>query len=1276
MTMKPPLLDRRNADQIVQQIGQRLEGVGWKGQEGGAGWALVRLFGRLSELIIQRINQVPDKHFLSFLNHAGIDLLAPRPATTELTFIPADDGPDSILVPAGTQVATVQTETRPEVVFETMRNITVVANALGRCITFDQLNYSDRTAQATGMASGSFAAFTGDHERARILYLGDNDLFSFPDNLSRTLAEIAIDFSFSTPARPEDDGWKTEWLFWDGAQWAGVEQAGAKIRDNTGNFSRDGAVILSKPPVFSPGPVSGSESLWLACRLTGGTSRLRLPVISGIRARRTITIPEGSTVQVVPDEASSAVNSANTLVPVDISSEFFPLGQHPSLLDTFYIRSDQAFSKHGARISIGMDLQGMEQETSGNEIEQLAIKWEYSSEKGWALLGISTREGVTAQEWGFTDNTNAFTSTTPRGLVTFTVPDDSSKTEVNGQVGYYVRARLIGGGYCRPGYMQCVTTGSSKSCTWMEPRIYAPLIKKLHMGIGGYNHTETDFRPVEQCVSQVDQQYVCHTDDIRKQRAFSPFSAKEEGPALYMGFEKAFPAGKWIELLLDIEEASGPQRPLKMFYEYWNGTKWQGLRVSDSTGGLHTRGYLAFFAPQDACPSQEFGHHAYWLRARPHLKPVAHAGPNRKIITEDSTATLSMDASGSRSLDKDRRIKSYTWRQVLSADAGNDITVYTDQDRATVLLDASGSTPEDRISRYTWRYVPEHSQDSPPGPGPSPRIRAIRLNTVPAINAITVKDEVLGSGNGKPGQSFTLLNSPVLPNAIIAVREIDRPSSHELQKLQKELSSSDHNAQALLSPPDSDLHRGIWVRWHEVRDFYHSGPDSRHFTLDPITGRVVFGNGRRGRIPPVGTDNIKAMSYRHHHGSSGNVAPGTITVLRNPAGDLTSIKGVKNFEKATGGTDAEGVEEIRLRGPQALKHRQRAVTVEDFAWLAKEASGEVAQAWCLACRDGNGLPRTGWVTVVIVPKGQERRPEPGPALIRCVENYLRDRSLANLKQTGHILVRAPEYIEVTVRSKVVPADPHGADQVKAAVMERLEQFLHPLHGGPDRTGWQLGRDVFISEVFSEIESASGVDHADSVILEASQQQYILLLTDQGQGHRDIPFDIPEGSQVSTFDERIRLVLARPVGTDTTLRQLWVHGFKAGDRVSLVGADSRPVVNSDIHISCISGNHVRFQEPFEKPGAWAQVPDALMSADERVRLPVERLMFSEGGDRVTGACLRMLAPGDKVSLVAGKRRDPALEFLPIKQISRCTDRIFVPEGHLIHSGNHDIEMIIE
>lgn len=45
---------------------------------------------------------------------------------------------------------------------------------------------------------------------------------------------------------------------------------------------------------------------------------------------------------------------------------------------------------------------------------------------------------------------------------------------------------------------------------------------------------------------------------------------------------------------------------------------------------------------------------------------------------------------------------------------------------------------------------------------------------------------------------------------------------------------------------------GTEERWTEVADLTRSGPDERHFTLDRETGRVVFGDGKRGRRPEEG----------------------------------------------------------------------------------------------------------------------------------------------------------------------------------------------------------------------------------------------------------------------------------------------------------------------------------------------------------------------------------------------------------------------------------------
>jgi len=1231
MTIDVPLLDRRNADEIVTQLENALVDCGWKGQEGKAGWTLVRLFARLSELVINRLNQVPEKHFLAFLNEAGVDLLPPRPAGVKLTFNPAEDGPASIYVPAGTQVATVQTETQPEVIFETLWDITVVANTLVECIAFDQLNYSDQTAKVTGQESGSFAAFKGEHERQRILYLGDDELFTFPDDVSRKAAEITLEFKFSTPGDPAGEGWKLYWLYWDGAKWAGLVSAGAGVSDDTDGFSKNGIVVLTKLPELTKSAVGGESALWIACKLTGGSLRRNLPVLSSVKGKRNIIIDSQ---EVNPDTVLSAIHSGTAFVPLDPAGEFFPLGQRPARLDAFYLQNDEAFNKQGATVSFQINLKGIDTGITSSELDDLTIEWEYYSKNGWSSVGTSTKTGVTLSKWDFKDTTNAFTKSIAQGVVSFTVPGDFDKIKVNDQDGYWVRARVARGSYDIPGGMQEKVNGDG-GYEWIEPKTYPPLIKRLDVKVTGYSEPAGDLKTISSCRSEVDGRNLDHSRELAGAQPFSPFIAAEEGPAIYLGLKQAFPAGKWIQLLLDVEEKSQTdEKRSQIFWEYWNGSQWLALRVSDGTRGLSQLGYLGFFGPDNHQPSTEFGQNACWLRARPHMPPLANAGADQEIPSED--------------------------------------------DRVTVTLDASGSTPKERIVTYIWRMAGQKDQKNKEDGTTvvTPYLKVIRQNTIPAVNAVTIRDEVLGSSDGKPDQVFMLLHLPVLSGAQIAVREPDRPSDDELKQLQKELQKVDKSAQALLSAPDTASGKGVWVRWHQVSDFYASGPAGRHFTLDPIEGRVGFGDGKRGKIPLIGHDNIKAVSYRNHDGINGNAAVGTITVLRNPSGDLANIKSVTNYEKAGGGSDAETVDEVKLRGPQCLKHRQRAVTIEDFAWLAREASGEVGQARCLPTRDCKGLPKAGWVTVVITPKSKVAKPTPSPALLRCVETYLKNRALTNLKNVEQIYVKGPEYIEATVLAKVVPSEPEKSDDVELAILKRLETFLHPLRGGPDLTGWKLGRDVFLSEVYAEIETVPGVDHAGKMRLQASLQQYDLYLAKEVGKYREIPFDIPIGSQVSTFDERIRLVLARPVFMKSAvLKNLAVYGLKAGDKVDIV-TDDNTVLKGSLTIASLVDDKIKFVESFVLSADWDPPADALMTDDERIRLPLAQNGITKKDGKVTGVTVHIFNADDKVSVVAGALRDPVLEFLPIKQVNTCEDRIFVPEGHLIYSGNHDIEMILE
>jgi uncharacterized phage protein gp47/JayE len=495
--------------------------------------------------------------------------------------------------------------------------------------------------------------------------------------------------------------------------------------------------------------------------------------------------------------------------------------------------------------------------------------------------------------------------------------------------------------------------------------------------------------------------------------------------------------------------------------------------------------------------------------------------------------------------------------------------------------------------------------------------------------------------------------------------------------------AADLSAFPLTQPADN----GTWVRWLPVDDFHFSENHSRHFKIDPISAGILFGDGTHGRIPPIGGDNIKAAFYRSHQGAAGNVSAGEITVLRNPVGLLAAIKQVTNPAAGAGGSDAETVEQVMERGPKTLKHRGKAITIEDFEWLARDASGEIASAWCLPTRDTSGKIREGWVTVVILPDNIEPRPFPRPALSRYVRRYLESRSLANLPAERHICVRGPEYLEAWVKARVVPTLAEKFDETKLAVTKRLDEFFHPLTGGPDRNGWELGRDVYLSEVYAEIEEVDGVDHVAELLLAGSQQQQLLTL-----GIREpLSHTVPDGAMVCNFDERIRYILADPLVAEVPAPvlstgpsplsplelQVRIYGFKTGDRINIIDAAGNIIVSGVTITGLSAGNNtITLDIPFKETGNLPPAESvALISTDERIRLPIAD--WSADVDANTLAHAESFEKGrDPVCIVSGGQRYSELQFLPVKSVATRNDRIVIPEGHMVCSGAHVIEMILE
>jgi hypothetical protein len=387
-------------------------------------------------------------------------------------------------------------------------------------------------------------------------------------------------------------------------------------------------------------------------------------------------------------------------------------------------------------------------------------------------------------------------------------------------------------------------------------------------------------------------------------------------------------------------------------------------------------------------------------------------------------------------------------------------------------------------------------EDGPPG---EPTVTGIFPNAVWASQQRTLSDVSLGTSSGQPDQSFALNQTPVLAGERIEVRELTGLRANvEWRILALEIAGGDpqvlrtleellgrEGTQLDITHGDLRLRRDrnkrvieVWVRWQERLHLFFSGREDRHYVIDRARGRLFFGDGFQGKIPPAGAT-ILAKQQRTGGGLVGNVAARTITQL---LGGVPGVQAVFNLHAGEGGADGERLESFARRGPQSVRHRGRAIAPSDYETLAHEASPAVAVARAIPTRNASGRALPGWVTLLIIPQSQEPRPWPSFGLRQQVRQFIADRAPADLAAADQIYVTGPDYLPIDVAATIAPIDPAEAGAVEARARDALGEFFHPLRGGPDWRGWELGRDVFLSDVAAVLERVPGVDYVEELAL--------------------------------------------------------------------------------------------------------------------------------------------------------------------------------------------------
>lgn len=973
-----PKLDDREFDDIVAEAMRLIPRYApdWTHHNpSDPGVTLIELAAWMTDIILYRLNRVPEKNYVAFLNLLGITLKPPQAARALLSFTLVE-GASRQVVARGTQVSTPQAADEETITFETDRELVITDCVLDRCFSYYNETYADNSPYLAGNRAEGFEVFGGAERISRYLYVSDPRLAGAGE------ASVLRIFLGCPERGGRDLARLLEWEHWTGDRWKPLTPAPIEVDR--------GEVAFLGPIHFEPTTVNEVEGLWLRGRLAEIPASPDDTEIDTVRVRIEIA-GEG----VIPDRAFANLENDAYLL-LDLGKNAYPFGKEPTVDCVLYLACDDLTRTEGAEINIEAMLADPAIIEAPAPSEDLAVVWEYFDGRRWRLLGRTGPRGArpgAGEELGFFDDTHAFSKS---GVVSFRRPKDMAATEVNGEERRWIRARIEQGDYGVAG------TYTLEGDRWVfsdQRPLRPPALRSL-----GFRYRE-EYREARTVLAENDFAYTDLTEEARTEfTLFQPFSPQvDESPALYLGFDKKLPneaAAIYFHMAEDMGPASLPgdvagdpiapgelagydaerlaawESEQRVVWEYFSDKKaWQPLAVTDGTAAFTSSGFVDLVAPDDWAMTMKFTEERFWLRAR---------------------------------------------------------------------LEMGG-------------YVKP------------PRIARVLTNVVSAHNHVTVRDEVLGSSDATPLSQFALLHGPLLEGEVIEVREPHMPPAEELAEL-----GDDAARETAAGEPDATA-GSAWVKWRRVSSMFDAGPKSRVYTIDYQTGRITFGDGRRGMIPPEGKNNIVARTYRVGGGAAGNVNPGTLTALTRA---LAYIDTVTNPLVAGGGADRETVSEAKERAPHTIKSRDRAVTAEDFESLALRASTSLARARCIADRS-----RRGGVTVVVVPKADvsegkalTERLLPSGEVLRYVKRYLDDRRLVGTVLT----VAKPRYKDLSLKVALLRRTIGTSDRLRRDIEEVLRRHLHPLVGGKSGHGWDFGRAVVKSEIFHLVEEVPGIEGVDSV----------------------------------------------------------------------------------------------------------------------------------------------------------------------------------------------------
>ncbi|MGA7987585.1 MAG: putative baseplate assembly protein [Candidatus Dormiibacterota bacterium] len=260
MALPVPNLDDRRFQDLVNESKRMIQQKcpGWTDHNvHDPGVTLIELFAWMTEQTIYRLNRVPDRNYVKFLELIGVRLFPPTAARAPVTFWLSAALPDAVRIPAGTVVATVRTETEDSINFTTTEQLEIVPCSFQTVMTTAGDKGATPTRRQDELTRGNgFPCFTKVPVPGDVLLIGLSE--AVPSNAVTLRMNCRIEGVGVDPNNPP-----LEWEAWNGEGWAHCDVD----RDETGGLNKEGDVVLHIPRTHTVSVIDAQRGGWIRARV-------------------------------------------------------------------------------------------------------------------------------------------------------------------------------------------------------------------------------------------------------------------------------------------------------------------------------------------------------------------------------------------------------------------------------------------------------------------------------------------------------------------------------------------------------------------------------------------------------------------------------------------------------------------------------------------------------------------------------------------------------------------------------------------------------------------------------------------------------------------------------------------------------------------------------------------------------------------------------------------------------------------------------------------------